>query len=193
VEQIRELELVSGESAEAGFDETIPETGGPGETPSNMIDEKLQELLPPDEWVETPRQMDLTALEGNIVESLLGVPSRMMEVDESSEVEGQVAPAPVHPATVPIAAAIADLDDLMGRLHDVRHTYARQLALPSSSDHQDCRELLIKLGVPVVTAMIPYEAEGLASALAKEGIVDFVGTEDSDVLAYEVGSSDCTA
>ena len=187
VKHIRELEVVSGESAEAGsFDETVPEPGHTGEQPSNLIDEKLQELLPPDKWVETPRQMDLTAMEGKIIESLLGVPPRVGEIEEAIETQERTPPEAVHRATVPVEMAIADLDDLMNRLHDVRHTYARQLALPSSSDHQDCRELLVKLGVPVVTAMIPYEAEGLASALAKKGIVDFVGTEDSDVLAYEV-------
>jgi hypothetical protein len=42
------------------------------------------------------------------------------------------------------------------------------------------------MGVPVIEAEPPFEAEGVASALAKRGLVDYVGTEDSDVIAYDV-------
>jgi hypothetical protein len=42
------------------------------------------------------------------------------------------------------------------------------------------------MGVPVLEAKIPFEAEGLAASLALSGLADYVGTEDSDVLAYKV-------
>lgn len=116
--------------------------------------------------------------------------------DPKSASAGKVGDAPKEVPDAPmesrrkplasIAESLATLDTLIDRAPVVHEIYARQLALPTKEDHEDCRELLIKLGVPVLTATIPYEAEGLASSLAKNGLVDFVGTEDSDVLGYEV-------
>lgn len=78
------------------------------------------------------------------------------------------------------------LDQLIRTSPEVKRTYDRALAMPTPSDHDACMELVTRMGVPVIKAGIPYEAEGLASSLARAGLVDFVGTEDSDVLAYEV-------
>ena len=81
---------------------------------------------------------------------------------------------------------MARLDELIARNPEVREIYNRALSLPKTSDHDDCKELLVKMGVPVLEAAVPFEAEGLAASLARAGLVDFVATEDSDVLAYEV-------
>lgn len=78
------------------------------------------------------------------------------------------------------------LDELIRIAPEVKQTYERALAMPSPSDHDACMELVARMGVPVIKAGIPYEAEGLAASMARSGLVDFVGTEDSDVLAYEV-------
>lgn len=78
------------------------------------------------------------------------------------------------------------LDRLIRIAPEVKQSYERALAMPSPSDHDACMELVTRMGVPVIKAGIPYEAEGLAASMARSGLVDFVGTEDSDVLAYEV-------
>jgi flap endonuclease-1 len=83
------------------------------------------------------------------------------------------------------------LEDLIEVTPHVRQIYQRALNMPSASDHDACRDLVVKMGVPVLEACIPYEAEGLAASLANAGLVDFVGSEDSDVLAYEVGHLLC--
>jgi hypothetical protein len=64
--------------------------------------------------------------------------------------------------------------------------YERALQVPTQRIFAQCRELLQRMGVPVVFAEVPFEAEGLAAALAKEGLVDYVGTEDSDAIPLGV-------
>ena len=54
-------------------------------------------------------------------------------------------------------------------IHQNTHTYTL---------HQECR----KLGVECIVA--PYEADAQLAYLQKEGIVDFVITEDSDLLVF---------
>lgn len=80
------------------------------------------------------------------------------------------------------------LDELIRTSPEIKQIYERRLAMPTSLDHDACMELVARMGIPVIKAAIPYEAEGLAASLARAGLVDFVGTEDSDVIAYEVCS-----
>lgn len=86
---------------------------------------------------------------------------------------------------------MSQLEDLIRASPAVRQTYERALAMPTPSDHDACMELVARMGVPIIKAGIPYEAEGLAASLARAGLVDFVGTEDSDVVAYEVSPLNC--
>jgi len=134
-------------------------------------------------------------LSPKMLEGVLGTSKernvQMQSVNDEPHVASSDIPRPGTPTIkdapqTSIEEGISSLNTLMDRAPGVHEIYARQLALPTKQDHEDCRELLVKLGVPVLTAMIPYEAEGLASSLAKAGKVDFVGTEDSDVLGYEV-------
>lgn len=240
LKHVRDLEVWTGESAEAGSIERgryRAERLGKGRTgvaesdqddeatgkkeEMSVIDQKLQEMLPDDAWGETPTQMVLTQEEGAVIDALLGVepeiqlvevvegagdyvgrrgehleevmmPARPLAASTESpagDASKEIPEAPMELRRKPLASiaeGLATLDTLIDRAPVVHEIYARQLALPTKEDHEDCRELLIKLGVPVLTATIPYEAEGLASSLAKNGLVDFVGTEDSDVLGYEV-------
>ncbi|WVF65856.1 hypothetical protein IAT40_000593 [Kwoniella sp. CBS 6097] len=168
------------------------------------IDETLAGLISPDKVPETPSQMALTKAEGEIINDILSPPS-----SPSLSSSAESASTFVQDGDVPDIEAIADpssyrtpssaemesepdlpeplerLDALIEALPSVRGIYERALNLPSAADHEDCKELLLTMGVPVLEAKIPYEAEGLASALARRGLVDFVGSEDSDVLAYE--------
>lgn len=93
-------------------------------------------------------------------------------------------PQPESPST--LADPLERLDTLLATAPSVKQIYDRALSQPGPHDHDACKDLLRLMGVPVLDAPIPYEAEGLAASLAKAGIVDYVGTEDSDVIAYEV-------
>jgi flap endonuclease-1 len=83
-------------------------------------------------------------------------------------------------------AGITHVRDALSAATGVRGTYVSTLLPPSDEDHAMCRDLLERMGVPVLSAPAPFEAEGFASAMALRGAVDFVGTEDSDVIVYGV-------
>ena len=198
IKHIRDLEVFTGEAAEGGMLDAEP--SDPTEDSdrlltSNPVDEHLTEMLPLPDYNETPRQLILTRREGWIIESLIGVspPDKRYNDDEvDSDPQGEI---PLTGSVIRPSDGLSPnprhlfrrLASLREDATEIKESYGRALALPTRQDHDNCKELLIKLGVPVITAMIPYEAEGLASSLAKKGLVDFVGTEDSDVLAYEVG------
>lgn len=59
---------------------------------------------------------------------------------------------------------------------------AKRLVRAGTKENDDCKKLLGLMGVPVVNA--PCEAEAQAAALAKEGKVWAVGTEDMDALTF---------
>jgi len=168
IDHIRDLEEFSAELEEK------PKPAEEAED-TTLIDEKIQEIVPTDYFTESPTQTALTIEEGQVIQAFLhpteALPPTVKSVQEVST------PDPRTPTE--------RLDDIITRSPEVRDIYDRALSLPSKDDHNDCKELLVTMGVPVVEAIAPYEAEGLASSLAKAGLVDFVGTEDSDVLAYE--------
>ncbi|WVO18698.1 hypothetical protein L204_106418 [Cryptococcus depauperatus] len=128
------------------------------------MDERLENLVPLEEFTETYRQAELTLEEGEIINSLLSPTSESSTPD---------LPSPAQ-----------RLEDLLNLQLTVLRTHLKALDIPSPSNHANCRELLSVMGIPILVAPAPYEAEGLASALARAGKVDYVGTEDSDVLAY---------
>ncbi|WVW80218.1 hypothetical protein I302_102195 [Kwoniella bestiolae CBS 10118] len=160
----------------------------------------IEELLPSTNVGESPRQRALSMEEGEIItEMLSSPPSPPFKAVETLEEEVYPTP-PATPepevedegkAEVGIEEEdtkidpMLRLDRLIEELPSTLNIYERALDIPSAGDHEDCKELLKIMGVPVLEAKIPYEAEGLASALAKNGLVDYVGTEDSDVLAYD--------
>jgi len=171
IDHIRDLEVF-----EATLDEKpkLPEEEEDEDT--SLIDEKIQEIVPTDYFTESPTQTALTTEEGKVIEAFLHPPEPLpLPLVSVPEVDSPDQPTPME-----------QLDAIISKSPEVKDIYARALSLPTISDHNDCKELLVKMGVPVMEAMAPYEAEGLASSLAKAGLVDFVGTEDSDVLAYEV-------
>jgi flap endonuclease-1 len=148
----------------------------PEEEETSVLDEVLEQVVPEEAFVESKAQKGLTEEEGRIIQAFLAGPRS--DTPAEGDIE-QVYTPDQRPA-------MTRLEDLIQVTPEVRQIYQRALNIPSSSDHDACRDLVMKMGVPVLEARIPYEAEGLAASLANAGLVDFVGTEDSDVLAYEV-------
>jgi flap endonuclease-1 len=156
----------------------------PEEEETSILDEALEQVVPEDAFRESRKQKELTEEEGQIIPSLL---SGQVGIMTKSSGEEQEEPVEVEEIFTPDQRSpMSRLDDLIQATPEVRAMYQRALNMPSPSDHDACRDLVIKMGVPVLEAEIPYEAEGLAASLANAGLVDFVGTEDSDVVAYEV-------
>jgi len=147
----------------------------PEEEETSVLDEALEQVVPEEAFRESKAQKELTEEEGRIINRFLGTSPFDQTKGEMEEI-----------FTPDQRPPMARLEELIEATPDVRAIYQRALNMPSPSDHDACRELVIKMGVPVLEARIPYEAEGLAASLANAGLVDFVGTEDSDVLAYEV-------
>jgi len=170
VTELEQLHETIGESKPRDIWRSPPE-----EEETSVLDEALEQVVPEEVFRESKSQKELTEEEGRIIRIFLAGPSSGNDRDEIEEIF-----TPDH------RPPMARLDDLIQVQPEVRQIYQRALNMPSSSDHDACRELVLKMGVPVLEARIPYEAEGLAASLANAGLVDFVGTEDSDVLAYEV-------
>ncbi|QRV86376.1 XPG i-region domain-containing protein [Ceratobasidium sp. AG-Ba] len=55
---------------------------------------------------------------------------------------------------------------------------------PSNSTYTESRLILEAMGVPCIESPMHYEAEALASSIVINGLADFVGSEDTDVLMY---------
>ncbi|KAK4686074.1 hypothetical protein P7C73_g4053, partial [Tremellales sp. Uapishka_1] len=165
------------------------------------IDKKLEQSLGEDDYTESPRQMELTRKEGEIINSFLSFPSSTRSTpSESTLPSAPSANISRLPPTGPSPGRYSIFDDIpspppyttlerLGILIDeapaVYQIYERALSVPTMRDHEDCKELLSRMGIPILEAKIPFEAEGLASALALSGLVDYVGSEDSDVVAYQ--------
>ncbi|KAI0356104.1 PIN domain-like protein [Trametes cingulata] len=65
-------------------------------------------------------------------------------------------------------------------------SYARRTHPPTSETYEQSKEVLRAMGVPCVEPAGPYEAETLAASLVIHGYADYVASEDTDVLVYEV-------
>ncbi|KAL1406344.1 hypothetical protein Q8F55_008043 [Vanrija albida] len=139
-------------------------TGTLADADTDVIDARFASLAPATVYSETPRQRALSDDEGAALDDLFA------------------ADPPLSPDA--LAAARSATRRIIAQASKVSSTYARALNWPLAEDHQACCDLLLRMGVPVLTANIPYEAEGLASALALAGAVDYVGSEDSDVVVY---------
>nr|XP_018264787.1 uncharacterized protein I303_02966 [Kwoniella dejecticola CBS 10117]OBR86945.1 hypothetical protein I303_02966 [Kwoniella dejecticola CBS 10117] len=159
-----------------GSDSGTQEADKDREEKLEELDSALERLLPLTRISETPRQMALSREEGRIISDILSTPPSPPFKSTREE-----APSTLHEAD-----PMQRLDVLIKYdLPNVKSIYERALDIPSAAEHEDCKALLKVMGVPVLEAKIPYEAEGLAAALAKAGLVDYVATEDSDVLAYD--------
>ena len=205
IDHVAELETIAGESPDEtdGTAMTIMSEGDEVEevvdTEESVVDNTLQEMGPTESFTESQVGTALSEKEGQIIQSFLLTLPRVRETSALIETPDMAAKREASWKEL-MPEAVSDskaerlsegelsqhLDDLMVETVNQQKSYAHRLALPSKHDHSDCRELLTMMGVPVLEAVAPYEAEGLASSLANSGLVDYVGTEDSDVLAYGV-------
>jgi flap endonuclease-1 len=151
---------------------------------SLALEARLLALEPASSYSETKRQRALTEGEGDVWELAFGSVSL-----ESAPEAGEEGVGACSDLALGLTAALAQLDGLRADAPAVRATYVSNLIVPLESEHAACRDLLRKMGVPVLLAPVPFEAEGVASVMALRGEVDFVGTEDSDVIVYGVSRS----
>lgn len=208
--EMEELNETLDEAARAALPDHV-ERSREREASRDFVDEKVGELLA-EGFTETKRQNSLTLEEGRILSEMLA-PRRAVE-DIAVEVVALEEPLdhtipinqshletefPAPTQAIPSSDILLDdfplpaelepldrLDVLIDSAPPIRDIYNRALFMPSAETHADCRELLNRLGIPILLAEAPYEAEGLATSLALEGVVDWVGSEDSDVLALGV-------
>ncbi|GMK55484.1 hypothetical protein CspeluHIS016_0205400 [Cutaneotrichosporon spelunceum] len=155
-EEEEEIRRIAGDTAEHGKAVVAAADLLADEEGAAVVDARLR-CLPAAEYTETPRQRDLSDREAEVFDLAF---------------RGHV------------ALALHELQQVEERMPGVADIFDRALAAPLESDHAACRELLRRMGVPIVFAHVPYEAEGLCAAMALSGAVDFAGTEDSDVVAY---------
>lgn len=177
------------------------------ERDQEWLAEKMSEIMPPSLFSETRRQAAMSIEEGRILEASLGV---CMSLPSPSPSPSPSAPTPPPTAVITSAKAkvpnarttahsqpddlnplsgidpLRRLDDLIEAVPGTKAIYERALGQPSKHTYIDCQDLLHRMGVPVVLADAPYEAEGLATALTKAGLADWVASEDSDVIPLGV-------
>ncbi|EIW68897.1 hypothetical protein TREMEDRAFT_68853 [Tremella mesenterica DSM 1558] len=152
----------------------------PMDISTEVLDEKIEEVMSVGPAPETPRQAQLTKIEGGILASLLDTPTTFLpgEVEESTSSE-------LVERGMDDGMRMKQLERLIETSPTIKRVFDKALDIPTTTIFERCKELLVKMGVPTLEAEIPFEGEGLAASLAKAGLVDFVGTEDSDVIAYE--------
>lgn len=164
-------EKEDGDDGDILEDAVITDDGLDGDsegTELDATDRRLLSIQPSAEYVETPRQETLSIDELALYSLIFDSSDAPVSAEETVDLGQQV------------------LDDIITRAATVRETYVGSLNVPQEKDHAACRDLLRVMGVPIVIAKIPYEAEGLASALVLRGQADFAGSEDSDVIVYGV-------
>ena len=198
VEQETGHRIAGGESGDAAPDTATPEQADDS-TLDEVIDETLQQVIPLSDFVESPSQTRLTEQEGLLLSSILR-PAPVIDLTlTGNELRDDSISLPTAPELGELSEGMQvkkpasrdlthmeTLKELMERAPTLRDMFNKRLEVPTAQHHAECKELLLKMGVPILEANPPYEAEGLASSLAKAGLVDYVATEDSDVLAYEV-------
>ena len=177
--------------------------------------EKMSEIMPPSLFSESRRQVAMSDEEGRILQAFLrpaSSPSVNNEMLASPELPSVPVPPIVPPPLTPSATTarpgrsrattppsltpeqdpLEDVDpldrltDLLAQVPETKGIYDRALGQPNKYTYLDCQDLLHRMGVPVIMADAPYEAEGLATALQRSGLADWVATEDSDVLPLGV-------
>jgi flap endonuclease-1 len=150
---------------------TVTATSDSAALGEEVQEEDLEEIAtvavePSTDFTETPRQTTLTIQENYLLSDFITT----ITSDSPSQ------------------ASLYDFQQELRKLQDkakeVARTYERSHSKPSSQDMAEAQELLEVMGVPIIQAAAPYEAEGVCSAMVLGGIADFAGTEDSDVLVY---------
>ncbi|EIW78384.1 PIN domain-like protein [Coniophora puteana RWD-64-598 SS2] len=92
--------------------------------------------------------------------------------------------------TAPPLEEEVNADTMIGTLAEksvlVSESYTRRTKPPTTETYDQCKEILRAMGVPCVDIQGPYEAEAVAASMVAHGQADYVASEDTDVLVYEV-------
>ncbi|KAG8908188.1 hypothetical protein FRB99_008731 [Tulasnella sp. 403] len=163
----------------------------PVEPPKNAT---IEEGEPESDLSMSKIQSQLIAEEGNIWASIFH-PQSESTIPPSSLKLPFVPPEPaLEDGSSPSPGEVVDEipDELVDRLHKLTlasdhlfRSYAKRRETPTSRTYDDCRTILSAMGIPIIEAPFPYEAEAVAASLCVEGLADAVGSEDTDVLVYE--------
>ena len=164
------LERISLAAPSAGPNEKTLDEALVGQEEDDVDVEDIATVVvePSHDFTESIRQTALTANENYLLSDIIKTLTSSF-------------PTPTQMTFVEYQQELRNLQD---RAREVARTYERSHAKPTAQDIEEARELLQVMGVPIVQAPSPYEAEGLAAAMVLGGMADYAGTEDSDVLVY---------
>ncbi|KAJ1310004.1 hypothetical protein OPQ81_006760 [Rhizoctonia solani] len=129
-------------------------------------------------WKQLARTSDNTTMDlSRVVEMVeqfasVELPNDEFPTDEVA-VEEEVEP--------PISERSAKLEEQSSLM---AASYERRANPPTALTYAEARLILEAMGVPCIQSSLPYEAEALACSLVLNGLADFVGSEDTDVLLY---------
>lgn len=140
---------------------------------ADSVGEELQQLVestiePAAEARETAAQNLLSQKEENLLEAVIET------INSSSSTPSHVQ---VHQET---------FREIQIEATNTAKRYDKVSCRPTSRDYEEIRALLKVMGVPIIFAEAPHEAERLCAAMVQTGMADFAGTEDTDVLACGV-------
>lgn len=165
----QEAGAAQGEASVVIPDETAVEVESKG---GNFIPTEEEDLIqqavePLSGYTETARQTELNKQEDTILD----------DATRALTTEGTTGLAEIEDLS-------RQREELVAKAKVISLSYDRSLEKPRESDMKEAKEMLEAMGVPVLEVDAPWEAEGLCAAMVIGGLADFVGTEDTDVLAY---------
>jgi hypothetical protein len=119
------------------------------------------------EMVMTKAQQDIIAREGQIWESL-------------------------SPQSEELDTAMASISLLATRSAAISQSYLRRAEFPTEQTFLETKLMVEAMGVPWIESMAPYEAEGMAASLVRNGLADYVASEDTVSVAVRIIDSTLT-
>ncbi|KZT34400.1 PIN domain-like protein [Sistotremastrum suecicum HHB10207 ss-3] len=102
---------------------------------------------------------------------------------ELVEEEGRIWQDLLDPSDEP-SDALSKILALEHRSSVILRSYERRRA-PSRTTYEDAKTMLRAMGVPYIDCPPQVEGEALAASLVKQGLADYVASEDMDVVVYE--------
>ncbi|PFH49354.1 hypothetical protein AMATHDRAFT_76246 [Amanita thiersii Skay4041] len=79
-----------------------------------------------------------------------------------------------------------NVDGLTQKSSIMSESYRRRTDAPRSKTYEESKEIIQAMGIPCIETTGAFEAEALASSMVRHGLADYVVSEDTDVLVYEV-------
>lgn len=93
--------------------------------------------------------------------------------------EGQAWSKLVEDQADAVENAEEEFQDLQEASSSLAESYRKRNEFPTAQIYEDSKTLLSAMGIPCVQSEVPYEGEGLASAIVLAGYGDFVVSEDT--------------